>query len=100
MYYLRVKKMLKKFETVRTTLTLPVDLLERSQHFVDGGITPSRNALIIAALEQYLLELERQEIDRQFEAMADDDAYQAMNQQISEAFAESDWEALVEDEIE
>ena len=92
--------MLKKFETVRTTLTLPVDLLERSQHFVDGGIIPSRNALIIAALEQYLLELERQEIDRQFEAMADDDAYQAMNQQISEAFAESDWEALVEDEIE
>ena len=91
--------MLKKFETIRTTLTLPVDLLERSQHFVDGGIIPSRNALIIAALEQYLLELERQEIDRQFEAMADDDAYQAMNQQISEAFAESDWEALVEDEI-
>ena len=92
--------MLKKFETVRTTLTLPVDLLERSQHFVDGGIIPSRNALIIAALEQYLLELERQEIDRQFEAMADDDAYQAMNQQISEAFTESDWEALVEAEIE
>jgi hypothetical protein len=92
--------MLKKFETVRTTLTLPVDLLERSQHFVDGGVIPSRNALIIAALEQYLLELERQEIDRQFEAMADDDAYQAMNQQLSEAFAESDWEALVEDEIE
>ena len=92
--------MLKKFETVRTTLTLPIELLERSQHFVDGGIIPSRNALIIAALEQYLLELERQEIDRQFEAMADDDAYQAMNQQLSEAFAESDWEALVEDEIE
>ena len=92
--------MLKKFETVRTTLTLPVDLLERSQHFVDGGVIPSRNALIIAALEQYLLELERLEIDRQFQAMAEDDAYQAMNQQISEAFAESDWEALVEDEIE
>jgi len=92
--------MLKEFETVRTTLTLPVDLIKRSQHFIDEGIIPSRNALIVAALEQYLLELERQEIDRQFEVMADDDAYQVMNQQISEAFAESDWEALVEDEIE
>lgn len=92
--------MLEKFETVRTTLTLPVDLIKRSQHFIDSGLIPSRNALIIAALEQYLLDLERQEIDRQFEAMADDDAYQAMNQQISEAFAESDWDALVEDEIE
>ena len=92
--------MLDKFETVRTTLTLPADLIKRSQHFVDGGIIPSRNALIVAALEQYLLELERQEIDRQFEPMADDDAYQAMNEQISESFAESDWDALVEGEIE
>jgi len=92
--------MLEKFETVRTTFTLPVDLIKRSQHFIDGGIIPSRNALIIAALEQYLLELERQEIDRQFEAMADDDTYQTMNQQISESFAESDWDALVEVEIE
>lgn len=91
--------MLEKFETVRTTLTLPVDLLKRSQHFVDGGIIPSRNALIITALEQYLLELERQEIDHQFEAMADDEAYQAMNEQISESFAESDWDALVEAEV-
>ena len=86
--------MLEKFETVRTTLTLPADLNKRSQHFVDGGIIPSRNALIIAALEKYILELERQEIDRQFEAMVNDDAYQKVNEQISESFAESDWEAL------
>ena len=92
--------MLKKFEVVRTTLTLPADLIKRSQHFIDGGVIPSRNALIIAALEQYLLELEQQEIDRQFEAMADDDAYQAMNEQLSESFAESDWAALIEGEIE
>ena len=92
--------MLGKFETVRTTLTIPVDLIKRSQHFVDGSHIPSRNALIVAALEQYLLELERQEIDRQFEALADDNAYQAMNEQISESFAESDWDALVEGETE
>ncbi|MCB9076409.1 MAG: CopG family transcriptional regulator [Anaerolineaceae bacterium] len=92
--------MLEKFETVRTTLTLPADLIKRSQHFVDEGLIPSRNALIVAALEQYLLELERLEIDRQFEAMADDSTYQKMNEQLSESFAESDWDALVEAEIE
>jgi len=92
--------MLEKFEAVRTTLTLPADLNKRSQHFVDGGIIPSRNALIVAALEKYLLELEREEIDRQFEAMADDDAFQVMNEHLSESFAESDWDALVEGETE
>ncbi|MCB0194161.1 MAG: CopG family transcriptional regulator [Anaerolineae bacterium] len=92
--------MLEKFETVRTTLTLPADLIKRSQHFVDEGFIPSRNALIIAALEQYLIELERQEIDRQFEALADDEAYQTMNEQLAESFAESDWDTLVENEVE
>lgn len=90
--------MLAKFETMRTTLSLPVDLVKRSQHFVDDGAIPSRNALIVAALEQFLLELERQEIDRQFEAMADDETYQAINRQLADDFAESDWEAWVEGE--
>ncbi|MCP4164866.1 MAG: hypothetical protein GY759_03100 [Chloroflexi bacterium] len=92
--------MLEKFETVRTTITVPTDLIKRSQYFIDGGSIPSRNALIVTALERFLLELERQEIDRQFETLADDKAYQAMNQQIAEAFAESDWDALVEGETE
>jgi metal-responsive CopG/Arc/MetJ family transcriptional regulator len=100
MAYLMEIKMLEKFETVRTTLTLPVDLISRSQHFIDEGLIPSRNALIVAALEQYLSDLERQEIDRQFETMADDDVYQALNQEIAEEFADSDWNALVEVEIE
>ncbi len=85
--------MLAEFETVRTTLTLPVDLVKRSQHFIDGGAIPSRNALIVTALERFLLELERQEIDRQFAALADDEGYQALNQQMVDDFGESDWEA-------
>ena len=92
--------MLSKFETIRTTITVPVDLINRSQRFVEGGTVPSRNALIVAAIEQFLLELERQEIDRQFEAMAEDETYQAMNEQLAEAFAESDWDAFVERENE
>ena len=90
--------MFTQFETVRTTLTLPVDLVKRSQHFVDDGVTPSRNALIVTALEQFLQELERREIDRQFEAMAEDQTYQVINQQMADDFAESDWDALLESE--
>ncbi len=90
--------MLKQFKTIRTTITVPSKLIDRAQHFVDSGTIPSRNALIIAAIEQYLLELERQEIDQQFEGMAEDTAYQALQQEINESFAESDWEALNEGE--
>lgn len=90
--------MLSEFETVRTTLTLPVNLVKRSQHFVDRGTIPSRNALIVAALERFLLDLERQEIDRQFDAMAEDETVHAVNQQIIDDFAESDWDAWVEGE--
>ncbi|MEZ4664886.1 MAG: hypothetical protein R2911_45735, partial [Caldilineaceae bacterium] len=61
---------------------------------------PSRNALIVAALERYVLDLERQEIGRQFEAMAEDDAYQALNQQIADEFAQSDWVVWIKGEAE
>jgi metal-responsive CopG/Arc/MetJ family transcriptional regulator len=85
---------LRQFETVRTTVTLPADLAERSQHFVDEGLVPSRNALIVAAVERFLRELERLEIDRQFAAMADDHDYRQLNEELAESFAGSDWEAL------
>ena len=88
--------MLPQFESVRTTVTIPVDLIDRSQRFVEAGKIPSRNALIIAALEDFLDELERQEIDRQFELMADDADYQALNEKVAEEFADSDWQALSE----
>lgn len=91
--------MIAEYETIRTTLTLPVDLVKRLQHFIDEGAVPNRNALIVAAFERFLLELERQEIDRQFEAMAEDESYQALHQQVGEDFAESDWDALVEGEV-
>ena len=90
--------MLAEFETVRTTLTLPVNLIKRSQPFIDGKAIPSRNALIVTALERFLLELEEQEIDRQFETMTEDVAYHTLNQQLIDEFAESDWDAWVEGE--
>lgn len=88
--------MLSQFETVRIAINVPVDLINRSQHFIDDGTIPNRNTLFIMALEQFLLKLERQEIDHQFEAMAEDNEYQAMNQRLAEDFSDSDWEALME----
>ena len=85
---------LDRFETVRTTVTLPADLVKQSQRFVDDGTVPSRNALIVAALENFLAELERQEIDRQFATMADDADYQELNEQMAGEFDDAGWEAL------
>lgn len=85
--------MLKEFETIRTTVTIPADLIKRAQAFVDSGAVPSRNAMIVTALEQFLTALERAEIDRQFEAMADDADYLTLNEQLADAFADSDWES-------
>ena len=85
---------LKSHEKVRMTLTLPPELVKHSQHFVDAGVAPSCNALIIDALERYLSYLERQEIDRQFISTAEYKDYQALILDIAETFAESDWEAL------
>lgn len=90
--------MLQEFETVRTTVTLPANLVKRSQHFVESGIVSNRNTLIVAALEQFLNDLERQEIDRQFAALATDDQQNQLDQQLADAFADSDWEALTAEE--
>ena len=81
-------------EMVRTTIHLPKKLMKRSQQLVKGGKVRSRNALIIVALEQFLDEWERKEIDAQFAVMAEDTAYQSLSLGIENEFAESDWEAL------
>lgn len=65
-------------ERVCITVTLPVKSTQRGQQFVDKSA-----------------ELEGQEIDRQFAAMVDDSAYQALNEQTAEAFGASDWQALL-----
>ncbi len=89
---------LDKYETVRTTVTLPANLLQRSQGLIDSGQVPNRNALIVAALEQFIADLERAEIDRQFAAMADDTEYQSFQTDVAESFADADWEAMIDGE--
>ena len=84
--------LLTKPKRVRTTVDLPPSLLARAQRFVDEGVARSRNALITAALGYFLDYLERQAIDAQFAAMADDEDYHALNLALAEEFAASDWE--------
>jgi len=86
---------LKPSETVRTTVSLPSSMVEHTQRLVDIGLARSRNALVVAALEHFLDHLDRQVIDAQFAAMADDDAYHTLNLDLIDEFAESDWKALV-----
>lgn len=87
-----------QYETVRTTVTLPTTLLQRSQEFVDSGRIPNRNALIVAAIERFVADLEREAIDRQFAALAEDADYQTLQTDMTESFADSDWEALTQAE--
>lgn len=85
---------LTKPKRVRTTIDLSPALLARAQNLADQGVARSRNALIVAALEHFLDHLERETIDAQFAAMADDVDYHALNLTLAKEFAASDWEAL------
>jgi len=83
---------------VRTTVTLPSELLAAADEAVKEGKARSRNELLAIALQHELAARERAEIDAAFAAMADDTAYQAEVRIISEEFREADWEALQKSE--
>lgn len=90
-----IKMGVSSFDTVRTTVVLPARLIERTQAFIDRGLVPNRSAAIAAALELLLDEIERQEIDRAFDAMATDESYRRLGEELDDAFAGSDWQALL-----
>jgi Arc/MetJ-type ribon-helix-helix transcriptional regulator len=79
---------------VRTTLTLPVELVEAADQAVRAGRARSRSELVAAALRRELADQERAAIDAGFAGMADDQEYQAEAETLSAEFAVSDWEAL------
>lgn len=85
--------------TVRTTLTLPVDLLEAVDQIVRAGKARSRNDLVARALRHELAAQQRAAIDAAFAEMAQDPVYQAEASEIATEFAPADWEAwrLAED---
>jgi len=80
--------------TIRTTLGIPADLPRAVDQLVAEGKAKSRSAFVVLVLRRELAVDERTVIDADLAGMAADAAYQAEAEQIAEAFAASDWEAL------
>ena len=80
---------------IRITVNLPVDLMQRSQQLIEQGFAPDHHALIVSALDSFLRQVERQEIDAQLAIIVNDADYQALNEAIAVEFEESDWESFI-----
>jgi Arc/MetJ-type ribon-helix-helix transcriptional regulator len=80
--------------SIRTTLSLPVELLEATDRVVSEGKAKSRNEFVARAIRNELATQKRAEIDAEFSHMAKDTEYQAEVEIINQEFAHSDWEAL------
>ncbi len=81
-------------KAVRTTLSLPADLLEAADKMVREGKARSRNEFMAMALRRELAAQRRAEIDAAFAEMANDEEYKAEALRMAEEFADSDWEAF------
>ena len=81
-------------QNVRTTLMLPIELLEATDHAVQEGKAKSRNDFVSLALEHELAARKRAEIDAALAEMAKDTEYQVQGLQIEAEFANAQWEAL------
>ena len=80
--------------TVRTTLTLPAEILEATDRAVREGKAKSRNEFVALALRREFTAQKRAEIDVAFAAMADDTEYQSEAMAIANELAKADWEAF------
>ncbi len=81
-------------QTVRTTLTLPYELVEATDKAISQGKAKSRNEFIAQALRHELAALKRAEIDAALAEMAQDPEYQAEVLKMETEFAAASWEAL------
>jgi metal-responsive CopG/Arc/MetJ family transcriptional regulator len=79
---------------LRTTVALSAELLEEMDARVEQGEADSRNDFLEKALRNQLAASRRAAIDAEFAKMASDYIYQREAVQITEEFAEADWEAL------
>jgi metal-responsive CopG/Arc/MetJ family transcriptional regulator len=80
--------------SVRTTLSIPADLLNLIDEIASSGRVKSRNEFAIRAIRRELEWQKRQEIDAALTEMAQDPEYQATVRQIEAEFATASWEAL------
>lgn len=81
-------------QTIRTTLTLPYELVEATDKAISQGKAKSRNEFVAQALRHELAALKRAEIDAALAEMAQDPEYQAEVLKMETEFAAASWEAL------
>lgn len=78
---------------VRTTLSIPADLLEATDKAVRDGKARSRNAFVASALRRELAAQRRAEIDADLAAMGTDVEYQREAAQVMADYGGADIEA-------
>lgn len=76
-----------KPKTIRTTLTLPSELITITDLFVNTGKAKSRNEFVAQAIADQLAILRRSEIDAELAEMAQNPEYQAEILQMEAEFA-------------
>lgn len=84
--------------TVRTTITLPNELLEATDKAVAEGKAKNRNEFVAQALRRELAKIKRAEIDAALVEMAQDPDYQTEVLKMEAEFASAQWEALQTEE--
>lgn len=79
--------------TMRTTVTLPQQLLDAVDRAVREGKAKSRNELLASAIRHELGALQCAAIDAAFDEMANDLDYQEEARRITNDFARAEWPA-------
>ena len=79
---------------IRTTLSLPADLLDSIDEITSSGRIKSRNEFAIRAIRRELEWQKRQEIDTALAEMLQAPEYQATVKQMEAEFSTASWEAL------
>ena len=79
---------------IRTTIDIPIELSERVNKALHKKCAPSRNALVIQALQRYLEYLEQEEIDVQIAQVTADSEYQKLHGQLAKEYEPAGWEVL------
>jgi Arc/MetJ-type ribon-helix-helix transcriptional regulator len=84
--------------TVRTTISLPVELLEAVDRAIEEGKARNRNDLLVTALRHELATQRRAEIDAAFTDMGADPEYLEDTRALEAMYAVAGWEALCQAE--
>ena len=79
---------------MRTTITIPDNLVEQADALVGSGGITTRNQLIVEALQHWIQLKQEESIDAEFEYMAEDSDYIVETLAIEDEFAYSDREIV------